>query len=91
VWDTVDPDGRGIVLSEDRWAHVLLRHPYLDIEPEALLSAVARPDARMPGRRRGEEWFYRRGAGPSAWVRVVVHYEGDRGLIVTAFPRRLFP
>ncbi len=33
----------------------------------------------------------RRGFGPSQWIKVVVHYEDERGLIVTAFPRRSFP
>ncbi len=91
MWETRDPDGRDVVLRRARWSHVLVRHPYLDVEPEVVLDTVARPDARVPGREPGEEWFYRRGVGPSQWLRVVVHYEHDRGLIATAFPRRSFP
>jgi len=45
----------------------------------------------MAGPQAGEEWFYRAGAGPSAWMRVVVHYADGQGLIVTAFPRRAYP
>jgi hypothetical protein len=91
VWETTDPDGRNVVLHRTRWSHVLVRHPYIGVEPEVILDAVARHDARIPGRESGEEWFYRRGAGPSAWIRVVVHYEHGRGVIATAFPRRAFP
>lgn len=91
MWETLDPDGRDVLLDLVGWAHILLRHPDLGVEPEVLLETVAQPDARSPGPQPSEEWFYRRGAGPSAWIRVVVHYERDRGLIVTAFPRRSFP
>jgi hypothetical protein len=91
MWLTRDPDGRLVVLSRERWAHILGEHPYIGVDRETLLKVVAAPDARVHGRRPGEEHFYRQGAGPSAWIRVVVHYERDRGLIVTAFPRRAFP
>lgn len=91
VWEVADPDGREVVLTTTRWAHVLSRHPYLDVGPEVILDTVAGPNARAPGRRPSEEWFYRRNVGPSAWIRVVVHYEKGKGRIVTAFPRRAFP
>jgi hypothetical protein len=91
MWETIDPAGREVVLDWAGWSHVLRRHPYIGVEREVLLETVARPDARSPGPQPNEEWFYRRGAGPSAWIRVVVHYEGNHGLIVTAFPRRSFP
>jgi hypothetical protein len=91
MWETTDPDGRAVVLTDERWEHVRLQHPNLDVEPAVLLNAVARPSRRLRGRRPSEEWFYRRGVGPTDWMRVVVHYEGDRGLIVTAFPRRWYP
>ena len=91
MWKTTDPDGREVVLTAERWSHILDRHPYIDVTAEEIVGAVARPDARTAGREPHEEWFYRRRVGASAWIKVVVHYEGDRGLIVTAFPRRLFP
>jgi hypothetical protein len=91
VWETTDPDGRRVVLSFERWRHVLEDHAELSRHREAVLEAVARPDVRLDGRLRGEEWFYRRTAAPSRWVKVVVHYEGGSGRIVTAFPRRKLP
>ena len=56
--------------------------------PEDIVAVVAEPDERIPGRTQGEEWLYCRGIGQSAWIKVVVHYEHERGLIVTAYPRR---
>lgn len=91
AWKTTDPDGREVVLTAERWSHILDRHPNIDVTAEEIVGAATRPDARTDGRERHVEWFYRHRAGPSAWIKVVVHYEGDRGLIVTAFPRRLFP
>jgi hypothetical protein len=91
MWETHDPEGRLVVLGWDGWQHILQRHADIGVPRRALLEAVAHPDARHSGRDTGEEWFYARHVGPSAWLRVVVHYEGDRGLIVTAFARRSFP
>lgn len=91
MWSVRDPDGREVVLTAERWAHVLDRHPYIDVTPEEIIGAVARPDERARARQPHEEWFYRRGAGPSFWIRIVVHYERGYGLVVTAFPRRSFP
>jgi len=91
MWSTRDPDGRTVILTTERWEHVIFGHPYVGVTPEEVIEAVARPDARVVGRGYGEEWFYRAGLGPSMWLRVVVHYEHDRGLIRTAFPRRAYP
>jgi hypothetical protein len=91
MWETHDPEGRLVVLPWARWQHIRRRHPDLGVPRRIVLGAVAHPDARYPGPAAGEEWFYARKAGPSAWLRVVVHYDGDRGLIATAFARRSFP
>jgi hypothetical protein len=91
VWEATDPDGRRVTLQSSRWEHISTSHPYLDVEPETIMAVVAAPDERIACRQPAEEWFYRRGAGPTAWIKVVVHYEGDRGIVITAFPRRAFP
>jgi hypothetical protein len=90
VWETTDPDGRLVVLEWEGWRHIR-GHRELDVSPEAILRVVAAPDERLAGRAPYEEWFYASGIGPSAWVKVVVHYEAARGLVITAFPRRSFP
>lgn len=91
MWETADPDGREVILERAGWLHIIRRHPYIGVAPDDVISVIARPDERIPGRDAGEEWYYRRGLGPSVWIRVVVHYEHGRGLIVTAFPRRSLP
>src|SRR4051812_92828 len=82
MWETLDPDGRRVALSPERWLHILERHAELELEPHTVLEVVGQPDFRLPGPRAGEERFYRSGLGPSRWLRVVVHYEGDRGVVV---------
>lgn len=91
MWETTDPDGRHVRLELAGWAHILRKHPEFRVAPESILAAVAAPDERLAGREPKEEWFYGRGVGPAAWMKVVVHYEAGHGLIVTAFPRRSFP
>ncbi len=91
MWETEDPDGRRVVLTQRQWQHILDEHPEFSVELDTILLAVKAPDRRSPGHASGEEWFYGSGAGPARWFRVVVHYEGFVGYIVTAFPRRSFP
>lgn len=82
--------GRVVVLAEERWAHVIRRHPELAPFREQVLEVTRIPTRRVAGRRPGEEWLYGPG-GPSQWLKVVVHWEGTTGSIVTAFARRSFP
>lgn len=91
MWLTIDPDGRRVDMHLRGWRHIVEAHPQLRVDPETVLAAVSSPEHRTPGREHGEEWFYAGRAGPSRWLKVVVHYEDNRGLIVTAFPRRSFP
>jgi len=87
----LDPDGRLVELDAERWSHILDGHPELAPHLESVARAVREPDRRRRGHRDSEEWFDLAEAGPSRWLKVVVHYEGDRGRIVTAFGRRSMP
>lgn len=91
MWEATDPDGRRLLLSQERWSHVVEEHDELREERDAILEGLKRPAARRPGRHPNEEWFYVAGPGPTHFVKVVVHYDEGEGLIVTAFPRRRFP
>jgi len=91
MWETTDSDGRRVVLTSDRWAHIVQTHEELAEDIDAVLRGLAAPTRRRRGRWPDEEWFYVAGAGPTRFVKVVVHYEGDEGRIITAFPRRAFP
>jgi len=75
---TLDPDGRRVVLLEDRWRHIKEDHAELGRHMREIMSAVREPDRRMEGRKPGEEWFFLEGAGPARWLEVVVHYEDTR-------------
>jgi hypothetical protein len=84
------PDGRTVILTAERWRHIVGGHPELAIHRDAVLAAVTAPARHLPGRRQHETWSYGPG-GPSRFIKVVVHWTGDRGTIVTAFARRRFP
>jgi hypothetical protein len=86
-----DQKGRVVELTAERWAHVLERHPELATEQQSVLDAVTKPVREHPGRRPNERWLYVEGSGPSRLLKVVVAYEGARGWVVTALPRRRFP
>lgn len=88
---TVDPNGRRVVLREERWRHVKREHPELAPLMREIMRAVREPDRRAPGRRSTEEWFFLEGVGPAGWLQVVVHFEGAEGWITTAFPRTAPP
>ena len=91
MWETLDPEGRRVVLDEVAWTHIILEHDDLDCVPRDILQAVEAPGRHMHGREPREEWFYAPEIGPSRWLKVVVHYEEGAGRIVTAFARRSFP
>jgi len=90
----VDPDGRRVELTVERWDHIVDDHdghPELDAYRADVMRAVSEPHEQRPGRRENELWYFRRNVGPSRWLQVVVAYEEERGWIVTAFGRRRDP
>jgi hypothetical protein len=91
VASVVEPNGRRVTLTDERWRHILDGHPELAPFQTAVLDAVRIPTRRLPGKWPGEEWCYLRGAGPSRWLKVVVAYGGQTGRIITAFARRSMP
>ncbi len=74
---TLDPDGRRVVLTEEGWRHIVREHAPLRRHLRTIMEAVREPTQRVPGRSPDEEWFYLAEAGPSRWLKVVVHYEQD--------------
>lgn len=86
---TTDPQRRRVSLTLGRWDHIASRHPELRQQPHLVMRAIHAPAVQRT-KSDGEAWFYLPG-GPSAWIKVVVVYSGDVGLIITAFPRRAMP
>jgi hypothetical protein len=86
-----DPSGRTVELTEERWGHIVERHPEIETHGEVVLQAVQKPDRQMTGLLSNEEWFYLETDAPSAWLKVIVAYAEGRGYIVTAYARRSIP
>jgi hypothetical protein len=86
-----DYEGRTVELTEERWGHIIERHPEIGKLEESVLRAVQAPDAHVSGRLANEEWFYLKTDRPSNWLKVVVACVEGRGQIVTAFARRSMP
>ena len=80
-----DPDGRTVELTDERWEHIVERHPEIEALDQTVLQAVEAPDRRLPGRVANEEWYYVRTDTPSNWLKAVVAYAEGRGHIVTAY------
>ncbi|MBV9820365.1 MAG: DUF4258 domain-containing protein [Solirubrobacterales bacterium] len=86
------PDGRLVVFTEWSWQHIMAARPELLDELDAILEAVARPDVREPDPLPGRERFYRRHVGDRVrWLRVVVDFNEDPAVVVTAFVQRKHP
>jgi hypothetical protein len=88
---TADPEGRRVELTEERWRHIVGRHPEIGSFDEDVLRAVATPDRWLPGPLPNEAWFYIRVERPSRWLKVAVAYAEGRGYVVTAHARRSMP
>lgn len=87
-----DRQGREVVLSAERWEHIVSAHPEIEAYEKEIHRAVESPTAVLAGREPDEEWLYQEGAGPSRWLKVVVVFDSEhRGRIITSFARRRKP
>lgn len=86
--ETVTPEGVRVVLFEDTWLRHVLNphsgHAELGTHLAAILSCVATPDHREPDSWPHRERFFKRDAGPSRWLMVVVDSAQEPARIVTA-------
>lgn len=87
-----DRQGREVLLSPERWRHIISGHPEIEVYATDIGRAVEAPTAVMAGREPDEEWLYLEDAGPSRWLKVVVVFDSaGSGRIITAFARRRKP
>jgi hypothetical protein len=71
-------------LSEERWLHIVFRHPELKDEVSLVLNAVSSPDeAYVDGT--GAVHVLKRVGGVSDFLVVIYSVEGQRGYIRTAY------
>ena len=85
VAETTTADGVRVVLFADTWRdHIVAGHAELAPHLDAALSTVASPDHREPDDRPPRERFFKRDAGPSRWLMVVIDFSDTPARIVTA-------
>jgi hypothetical protein len=88
---TVDPAGRRVVLTAERWRHITTEHPQVTALRAEIVRTVARPDFVTPDPIASRTCYWRRAVGPSIWLRVIVDFDKEPARIVTAFPNRRNP
>ena len=76
-----DPDGRLVVFDAGTRLHLSLGRPELVDEHELILGTVAHPDHRIDDAIPGREHFYRRHVDPRRWLRVVVDFNDEPGVV----------
>jgi hypothetical protein len=64
-----DFNGRPVELTEERWSHIVERHPEIQPLDQSLLQAIEVPNHHLPGHLANEEWFYLKTDRPSNWLR----------------------
>jgi hypothetical protein len=89
--ETVDPEGRRVVLDASGWEHTVRRHPEMAGHRLDVVRVVADPHHRGPDPRLGRERFWKFGEGPSSWLMVVVDFTGEPARILTAYGNRKDP
>jgi hypothetical protein len=89
--ETVDPEGRRVVLDVSGWEHTVRRHPEMAGHQLDVVRVVADPQHHGPDPRLGRERFWRFGDGPSSWLMVVVDFTGEPARILTAYGNRKDP
>ncbi len=77
-------DGTEVTLSEERWGHIVFRHPELKGQMRLVLDAVSGPDEAYVDASAAVHVLKRVG-GVSDFLVVIYSVEGGRGYIRTAY------
>jgi hypothetical protein len=86
VASTTDALGRKIILTEERWTHIVDGHPELDGLELALMRAVEAADITVDGKTADTKRVCAKDLGPARYLVVVVRYAGQTGYVRTAYP-----
>lgn len=88
---TTDPWGRQVLLTKERWEHIVGEHPELKHRDPEVLATVPSPDVITPDPIPGRWRYWAAGFGVSRWMFVVVDRHQPLPIIVTAFSTRRRP
>jgi hypothetical protein len=88
-----DVFGRAVTLAHATWeGHIVRHHPELAPHHDLLPVVLARPHVVVEAKDDGHYHFCRRGFAAirfrHVWLRVVVAYTGDEGMVLTAWLSR---
>jgi hypothetical protein len=78
-------DGVEVVLSDERWGHIVFRHPELKDKLRLVLSAVSAPDEAYVDAGFAVHALKRLTGGVSDFLVVIYSVEAGRGYIRTAY------
>jgi hypothetical protein len=78
-------DGTRVVLSEERWRHIVFRHPELKDKVDLVLSAVSVPDEAYADDTGAVHVLKRLRGEVSDFLVVIYRVEPQRGYIRTAY------
>jgi hypothetical protein len=88
----VDPDGRSVAFTARSWRHIHSVRPELLNQLDAIILTISHPDFREPDPQPGRGRFYRRHVTDRIrWMRVVVDFNKEPAVVVTAFIQRKNP
>jgi hypothetical protein len=92
VGETIDPEGRRVVLLERIWSEkILCIHPEMETFRADVLRTVEAPDCLESDLRPSRLRCFSTGLGPTVWLLVVVSYEQKPARVVTAYGYRKDP
>jgi len=77
--------GVEVVLSEERWRHIVFRHPELKDKQRLVLNAISNPDEAYVDATRAVHVLKRLVGEASDFLVVIYSVEGGRGYIRTAY------
>jgi hypothetical protein len=78
-------DGVNVVLSEERWRHIVLRHPEMKGKSDLILSAVSNPDEAYLDSTGAIHSLKRLISSVSDYLVVIYNRIGEEGYIRTAY------
>ena len=87
IFEIIDKSGRKINLSEERWKHIIKRHPYMGKYFEEIKKTLEIPDKIISDDYRKEYYYkgYKHLKSPNNFILVIVKYLNGDGFVITSY------